>query len=49
MRAEVMSLLATVRLIGASVPTVSKWVKKGSVGDRASDALSGVARKRAAG
>ena len=46
MRAEVMSLLATVRVIGASAPTVSEWVKKRGVGYRASDALSGVARKR---
>ena len=46
MRAEGMSLSATPRVMGASVPTVSKWVKKGGIGDRASDAISGVAYKR---
>ena len=48
MRAEGMSLSATARVMGASVPTVSEWVKKGGVGERASDALSGVADKRSA-
>ena len=46
MCAEGMSLSATARVAGASVTTVSKWVKKGGVGYRASDALSGVADKR---
>ena len=46
MRAEGMSLSATVRMVGASAPTVSEWVKKGGIGYRASDALSGVADKR---
>ena len=45
MCAEGMSLSATARVMGASVTTVSKWVKKGGVGDRASDAVSGVAYK----
>ena len=46
MRAEGMSLSAAARVIGASVPTVSEWVKKGGIGARASDAVSGVADKR---
>ena len=49
MRAEGMSLSATVRVMGASVLTVSEWVKKGGIGERASDAVSGVADKRQAG
>ena len=31
MRAEGMILFATARVVGASVPTVSKWVKKGAL------------------
>ena len=31
MRAKGMSLSATARVIGASVPTVSEWVKKGAL------------------
>lgn len=46
MRAEGMSLLATARLVGASVPTASKRVKKGGAGDRASDTVAGVAVRR---
>ena len=49
MCAEGMSLSATARVIGASAPTVSEWVKKGGSGERSSDALSGVVDKRAAG
>ncbi len=49
MRAEGMSLSATARVMGASATTASKWVKKGGVGYRAPDALSGVADKRSAG
>ena len=49
MRAEGMSLSAAARVIGASAPTVSEWVKKRGVGDRASDAVFSVARKRSAG
>ena len=45
MRAEGMSLSATARVIGASVPTVSEWVKKGGVGERASDAVFSMADK----
>ena len=45
MRAEGMSLSATARVVGASVPTVSKWVKKGGHCDRASDAVFSVADK----
>ena len=45
MRAEGMSLSATVRVVGASAPTVSMWVKKGSIGKRESEAVSGVADK----
>ena len=48
MLAEGMSLSATAKVMGASVTTVSKWVKKGGLGDRASDAVSGVADKRKA-
>ena len=46
MLAEGMSLSATARVMGASAPTVSKCVKKGGVGERASDAVYVVARKR---
>ena len=46
MCAEGMSLSATARVMGASVPTVSEWVKKGGVGERASDAVFCVAYKR---
>ena len=46
MRAEGMGLSATAHVMGASIPAVSKWVKKGGVGERASDALSRVADKR---
>ena len=49
MCAEGMSLSATARVVGASVTTVSKWVKKGGAGERASDAVSGVADKWQAG
>ena len=49
MRVEGMSLSATARVMGASVTTVSKWVKKGGVGKRASDTVSGVADKRQSG
>ena len=35
MRAEGMSLSATVRVIGTSMPTVSEWVKKRGIGGRA--------------
>ena len=49
MRAEGMSLSATARVMGASVTTVSKWVKKWGIGDREPDAVSGVADKRQAG
>ena len=48
MRAEGMSISATARVVGASVPTVSEWVKKGGIGERALDAIYGVADKRAA-
>ena len=48
MRAEGMSLSAAVRVMGASVPTVSEWVKKGGVGERSSDAVSSVSDKRQA-
>ena len=47
MCAEGMSLSATARVMGASIPTVSKWVKKRGLGDRASDAVYVVADKRA--
>ena len=40
-----MSLSATVRVMGASVPTVSAWGKKGGIGKRALDAVYGVADK----
>ena len=43
MRAEGVRLSATARVMGASVPTVSNWGKKGGAGDRESDALSSVA------
>ncbi len=46
MRAEGVSLSATDRVMGASAPTVSKWVKKGGVGEGASDPVHGVADKR---
>ncbi len=49
MCAEGMSLSATARVMGASAPTVSEWGKKGGIGARASDTLSSVADKRAAG
>ena len=49
MRAEGMSLSAMARVMGASVPSVSEWVKIGGIGVRASDAVSGVADKRSAG
>ena len=48
MCAEGMSLLAIARVVGASVTTVSEWVKKGGIGKRASDAVSSVADKRQA-
>ena len=44
--ADGMSLSATARVVGASVTTVSKWVKKRGLGERESDAVSGVADKR---
>ena len=46
MRAEGMRLSTTARVVGASVPTVSNWVKKGGIGGRASDAIYVVADKR---
>ena len=33
MRAEGMSLSATALIAGARLPTVSEWIKKGSIGD----------------
>ena len=48
MCAEGMRLSATARVVGASVPTVSNWVRKGCVGYRAFDAISVVADKRSA-
>ncbi len=48
MRAEGISLSAMARVVGASVAKLSAWVKKRGVGDRASDAVSGVADEWAA-
>ena len=46
--AEGMSLSTTVRVIGASVPKLSEWVKIGGIGNRASDTVHEVADKWAA-
>ena len=48
MRAEGMSLSAAARVVGASVTTVSKWVKKRGIGKRASEAAFSVVDKWAA-
>ena len=49
MRAEGISLSATARVMGASAPTVSVWVKKEGIGERAPEAVFSVARKRSSG